>query len=558
MKKINQLFLLTFVLFGIFLTKVNASDVVARIGENGYESLDDAILAVKEDEVIELLQDTQLTKVAVIDKKVTINGNNHNVNIYTLPSDDGRLTVSGILTFNQTKVNHDNITTGSNAWSIVVLASGAINLNQSEYYLKSHGVYAYPGASINLDHSVLSATDMAYTAFMGDKRHEYADINLSNQSLLKIDRITSENGTNWFSIKADNSNISVTNCAKQGLVGGRLELSNESEAIYDNNGIGFTLYRNDYVVVHEGAKLSITNSHENAIWQWGGKVEVNKDGNFIATGNGTAIDDGNDDSSNATINNYNSSENGIIIFEDGANVKINSNYLRGITNNGVAYIGNTTEIMDNGLITKEGNRIPQYGGGVFNQGTITIAENARLYNNHATLAADDIYSTGIIRFKEVGNDWILDDCNHKINGWYDDAVDSRWNAHDLGHIYVNLVTPDIYEGELSLKAAHDKIGKVIINYVDIDGNQLTDEITLTGEVGKNYLTEKKNFDGYIFVKVEGNQEGLFNFENTYVTYYYTKYTGSGDVEVVPPKTGVGEEVTSVQVCSLNLYKKEDE
>ena len=231
--------------------------------------------------------------------------------------------------------------------------------------------------------------------------------------------------------------------------------------------------------------------------------------------------------------------------------------MRGISNTGTTYVGTNTEIMNNGLMTKEGTRVPRYGGGVYNKGTITIVENAKLYNNHATLAADDIYTNGIIRFKEVGEIWILDDCNHKINGWYDDAVDHRWNAHDLDQIYVKLVTPDIYEGELTLKAAHDNIGKVIINYVDDEGNKLTEEITLTGEVGSSYLTEKKNFDGYTFIKVEGNPEGKFDFNNTYITYYYTK-VATGDVEVTPPKTGVGDSSRKLPSPTLKIYKKEEE
>ena len=30
---------------------------------------------------------------------------------------------------------------------------------------------------------------------------------------------------------------------------------------------------------------------------------------------------------------------------------------------------------------------------------------------------------------DVGDMWVLDDCDHLIDGWYDDAADARWEAH---------------------------------------------------------------------------------------------------------------------------------
>ena len=562
MKKINQLFLLTFILFGIFLTKVSASEVVAKIGNTTYETLDDAILAVEDDETIELLQDTKLTKVTAIDKNITINGNSHSINISSLPSDDGRLSLRATLTLNNTIIEHNNTTTNSNAWGLYLASNAILNLNDSYYTIQTHGVYASPKATINLNHSTMTAKDMNYTAFMqGDESNNYAYLNLTNRAQLRIDNITSTtgNGTNWFSISADNSEIFVTNCARQGFVGGRLELKNNSTANYLNNQIAFTLYQYDYIRINEGTTLNVNNNSSVGIWQYGGEIKVAKNANLEMTQNGKqrAIDTTN--YNGAVINSTNYYQNATITFEDGANVAINDNYLRAIRNSGVAYIGSNTEIMNNGLVTEEGKMIPQYGGGVYNDGMMTINSNVKLYNNHARLAGDDIYSRSTVTFSKVGEDWLLDDCNDKINGWYDDSLDNRWEAHDTNNIHVELTDPNTYEGELALKAAHDNIGKVIINYVDTDGNVLTDEIILTGEVGKNYLTEEKKFDGYVFVKVEGNKEGVFDFENTYVTYYYTKYTATGDVEVIPPKTGVGEESSKMPLqIKLDLSKKEDE
>lgn len=105
-----------------------------------------------------------------------------------------------------------------------------------------------------------------------------------------------------------------------------------------------------------------------------------------------------------------------------------------------------------------------------------------------------------------------------------------------------------------------KNGKLVINYVDTDGNKLTEEITRMDKVGELYLTDKKSFDGYTFVKVEGNVTGEYIDGVIYVTYIYTK-VATGDVEVIPPKTGVNQPFQSkgeTKISSLNYYKKEEE
>ena len=110
---------------------------------------------------------------------------------------------------------------------------------------------------------------------------------------------------------------------------------------------------------------------------------------------------------------------------------------------------------------------------------MTLGKNVVIYNNHAKNAGDDIYSLGItenskaqtekITFGDVGEGWVLDDCDHDINGWYDDGSGysdgtySRWAAHTyLSYISqfsefdeeTGLATLDY---EVALKAAHDVI-----------------------------------------------------------------------------------------------------
>lgn len=564
MKKL-KLFLLALISLCFCITGVKADEIAAKIGDNEYTTLDAAIEEAKDGDTIELINDASIETTIAINNSITINGNNKTITISKLPSGDGGLSILSNVTLNNVTVDHANDNEDQNAWSVYMSSNSVLNLNNSTYTLRIHGLYASPEATINLNNSKLIAKDMTYTAFMqGDVEDKYAYINLSNNSLLKISDIKDPdvgNGTNWFAITADNSHISVTDCDRQGLVGGRLELKNGSTADYSGNEIGFTLYMFDYIIVNEGTTLNINNNSSVGIWHYGGEVRVKDNGTLNMTGNGFGRGlDSVGKYNGATINIVNYFGNAKVVFEDNATVKINNNYTRGITNRGEVYVGSKTEIMNNGLVTTNGKMIPQYGGGIYNTGIMTISKNVKLYNNHARLAGDDIYSIGTITFNDVSNDWILDDCDHTINGWYDDNELARWEAHaeDSSDNYMNQVSKGTYSEELSIKAAHDNKGTLVINYVDSDGNKLTEEITNIGEVGEDYTTEKKNFEGYTFITVVGDPTGKYAYGTTYVTYYYDKNAGTGNIEVLPPQTGFnGGNINTINPETITLYKKEE-
>lgn len=128
------------------------------------------------------------------------------------------------------------------------------------------------------------------------------------------------------------------------------------------------------------------------------------------------------------------------------------------------------------------NTASTYGGGLYNKGEATVESGAKLYNNHAALAGDDIYLAGknsTLTLTKVGDDWMLDDCGHKINGWFLDGLDARWDADGKGEHVTNLddfkadgyaVTKNEEDGSytititddnatLALKAAHNVIPK---------------------------------------------------------------------------------------------------
>jgi LPXTG-motif cell wall-anchored protein len=75
--------------------------------------------------------------------------------------------------------------------------------------------------------------------------------------------------------------------------------------------------------------------------------------------------------------------------------------------------------------------------------------------------------------------------------------------------------------------------KVYVKYLDENGKSLIDkdELELTGTYGDAYQTEKKAFDGYKLVQIEGTEKGTFNETTPTVTYHYEKIPAQGQVTV---------------------------
>lgn len=92
-------------------------------------------------------------------------------------------------------------------------------------------------------------------------------------------------------------------------------------------------------------------------------------------------------------------------------------------------IGSAT-ITNNGTGSiNQGNIGAEFGGGINNVGTVVLDPSVQIYNNHASKAGDDLYSTGAgtTSFGDTGSSWILDDCNEAIDGWYtDEGCTEKW------------------------------------------------------------------------------------------------------------------------------------
>ena len=175
--------------------------------------------------------------------------------------------------------------------------------------------------------------------------------------------------------------------------------------------------------------------------------------------------------SNGILNTYK------LFVENGATLKVEENHDRGIRNvreltlNAGSVCKNQTGSTGAGIFNEGtlkigtgvricNNHAGTYGGGLYNgeNGTAELSDGVILYNNHAAKGADDIYNTAgrKLTFCAVGTGWNLDDCNHRIDGWYDDTEGSRWNADDdlPENRHIVSVASGGYETGFQIKAAH--------------------------------------------------------------------------------------------------------
>ena len=472
------------------------SGSVAKIGDVTYASLDDALAAAQSGDTIELQQDGVIATAGTISKAVTIKGNGKFSVKVTAQSgtDDGRLNISGAgsLTFDNAKVSFGN----PSNWSVVMSDSGKLSfVNGSAATFTQHGIYTVgSGVEINVDKSSLAFSGTSYTSLMNEYQNGkgYAKINVTNGGNLTVEK-SAINGATGFAIKVKSAELHIDNNGNQGLVRCITKLD-ASKATISGNDYGITGYAGlDNLTLTNGSELEMANNKSAGIFLWGGNVDVQDGTKLSITGTGA---EGVKQEAGFTgaIACARSAAN--VNLSDGAAVSLVDNPAGAINSDGTIYVGEGTEILRNGSAV-------EVGGGIWNRGTMTVADGAKLYNNHASKAGDDIYSTGVVDFMATGSDWQLDDnlgnCGHAIDAWYDDAEGTRrWSAHsDAKH--VEAVEAGKLEGALALKAAH---GLACVDYAyvgDAPSDAVLPSTDVDLEFGSAYTAKAQaSVDGWTF------------------------------------------------------------
>ena len=464
-----------------------APTFTAKIGDTEYETLDAAINAAQDGDTIEISKDCTLT-VGTIEKAVVINGNGNTITIPEQNAGNHALNINASLTFNKATVEFPDAETSTHSLAFTMNQEGKLTLNDgSTCIIKHQCIDACNDATINvLNGSVLKVLDAGWTAIHGADETEnvqYSFLNIKGGSTVEIDKAKSvnkekdgeANGITSCKIDVENSTLTITNCENQGLVRCWLTLDN-SNAEISGNDMGITGYADtDVLTMKNGATLLIKDNAHSGIFMYGGNVDVQGGTELTITGTGNSVSD-------EVVEGYyvgalaiRTAEpaNANVKFADKATVNLIDNAVSAIRNCGTIEIGADTVIKNNGSKTK-------YGGGIRNYGEITVSAGAQLYNNHALNAGDDIYNgtykyktytcDGRITFAPVGENWVLDDCNDPIVGWYHDGKEKReddtykrWNGDATDDSYYAkeyTVGEAAVSDALALKAAHGKFCNV--------------------------------------------------------------------------------------------------
>ena len=275
--------------------------------------------------------------------------------------------------------------------------------------------------------------------------------------------------------------------------GANVSVNNNLHGIYNYAGGGDLAWATGFFLIEGGANVTANNNKQFGIYNSGDSKTPTNDHFTIQSGADVSAD------GNGAHGIYN--DGGIFTVETGATVSACNNSYYGIFNNkGTFTVENGVDLQveynqESGVVNVENSKLTLlsgrvrynttknfygYGGGLRNYGEATLSDDVQLYNNHAVTAGDDIYNSAdaTITFGPTGSDWALDggpDCYHPIDGWYDDSVDTRWNAHeDEAGLHMVLTQPGTYSGYLALKAAHGPTGSLIV-HKQTTGEQLVDD-----------------------------------------------------------------------------------
>lgn len=536
----------------VLASNEDVKSYVAQIGDTKYETLDEAVKNVQDGEEIILLDNCNLT--ALLNKNLTFTGNGTiTINNYTLNGYKKDLTLKGKnVKLHWTNGEKGNWLMLATSGSIKVLDGATMIMEfNSKTTATKNALYMNSGSSIVVDNAstfkIIGHETKGITG-EGIQLNETgkSTIKVTNGSTFIIDG-TNRGYVNSPVIYVENSTFKVINCTNNGSNGGKFTTINSNITFENNNVLGLS--------VHE---LTVKNS----------TLNLNNNGYsglFIGKSENSSLVDGKSkvyiNGNNKTAYRYGAFWIGSSIkFEKGAILEVNNNKANGIRVSSVkvGYSG----VADGELLIEEGVKVSiqnneafygldedNFGGGINATGKVVLPKDAKIYNNHAANGGDDIYVTGkgSIDFGKTGTDWTLNggkkdktgeskDCTDKIDGWYDDSKNSRWNAHDKENKHVDEIPANAYEGTLSIKAAHGIYGKLIVRYVDTKGNVLNKELTYSEKVDTEYATIEKEFEDYSLVKVDGETKGKYIDGTITVTYIYEFTSGTGGNDV--PETGI--------------------
>jgi len=469
---------------------VNANDTTADTetgvgtASNPYNSLDAAVDKAPDGSVIEILSDVT-TDGLELRKDLTIRGGTvaEGTEKYTIKFVEYGIALWGkSLTFENCNVEMDGIGstpyTSEWGWMTICASAGAsMTLNNVNMTMDAEGTTNSPHAIyfcndnvLNIENgSVLEIKNYPEDALEWDGGNGGYNVNITDSTFISDHNRSGFTGTFYATIT--DSKVNVINSRGNGSNGSHFIIKTTEDALAtpttdDNTVVNFNDNGSHGL---SAGQLEIYNSEVNTLRNVGMGITVNND--FIVE-NSVVTVEGNASNSSygyAAVRLYNDFD-----FSVDADSKL---YIRDNHNTGLYVRQGNLTVEDGAELEITGNKVTHtllagYGGGIYvgygdnYDPTVVLPGDAKIYNNHSMNGGDDIYvSEGVngpsLTFGTAGTDWRLDgepDCNHHIDGWYDDSADARWEAHadteDAYHVQEHEVSDGAVTGTLALKAAH--------------------------------------------------------------------------------------------------------
>ena len=433
-----------------------AAGVVAKIGEQSYATLDEAIAAAKSGDTIVLVANATTQGISM-KGDLTINGAGNTITFVK----DGIAIFNHALTFKDAIVSMMGIgSTPYAEWKWMAICAskdGSLTLDNTAMTLDgtgtasgTHAIYFTSNNKLNVTNgSTLVVSNYPQDALEWDGGDGGYNLNVTGGSKVVLDHNRSGIAGTFF-VKVDASELTVINNRGNGSNGSHFDIANGSEVSFKDNGSHGLSAGKLFV---KGSTVACTGNGMYGITV-GNSLNVDGTSTLKANGNKTKASASSGGGLRITKN---AREN---FIAKGAVVEINNNGGNGLENYADLLIeeGVDLSILQN---YEKGN-----GGGIYNgaTGSLTLPSGAKIYNNTAAKAGDDIFSLGKIVVPATGK-WILDQNHdgvgdHSITGWFEDGLGSdnpqRWQAHaeDEDANYIIGIEEGSFETPLALKAAH--------------------------------------------------------------------------------------------------------
>lgn len=443
-----------------------ADGAVARIDETGseYNTFDEAVAAAENGETVTLLADAE-TAGLNLSKDLTIDGGDGHALNFT---DKGIALWGHALVLKNVNASMTGIGstpyTAEWKWMAVGVSGGAsITLDNASLAMDgaktasgTHAIYFTGDNKLNLKNgSNLSIKNYPQDALEWDGGSGY-NVNIEGNSTYTSDHNRS-GFTGTFHATIDHSTVNVVNSTGNGSNGSHFNIKNGSTVDFSGNGshglsAGNLTIDNSTVTAKDNALTGII---------FTGKGEFKSANVQISGTKGTSY--------------WNA---GMRLMKANASLDVDAASTVSITGNKVTGLyldgGSHATFAEGAKLTITGNDasqencstkkdFAQMGGGVMvrSNANLSLPASARIDNNHAALAGDDLCAEqgAKISFgKTVEGDTLtaFNGCGDAITGWFDDSKDARWCAHwtDNTPWHVDAVEARSYETPVALKAAH--------------------------------------------------------------------------------------------------------